>query len=187
MSSQCGSFKVTATSGTNISLSCSGSNVTDYILNLFESSGGNIVMSTNGATSPYPRSFSVPEGNYVASCTTNIGNSSCNQIAISNLSGELFTSELGTGQNIANISMANTIVPIRHAKLKTTYTSEDIIVSGLTAPTLAKISKGYLTINGIGVGTTGLVKNGDIITIELISSKEYNSTTSASLFIGGLF
>lgn len=187
MSSQCGTFKVTATSGTNISVSCSGSNVTEYVLNLFESSGGNIVMSTNGATSPYPRSFTVPAGNYIASCTTNLGASSCNQIAISNLSGELFTSELGSGQNIGNISMANTIVPIRHAKLKTTYTSEGIVVNGLIAPTLAKVSKGYLIINGTGVGTSGYVKNGDIITIELISSKEYNSTTSASLFIGGIF
>jgi hypothetical protein len=83
--------------------------------------------------------------------------------------------------------MANTISPIRHAKLKTTYTSENIVVSGLTATTLAKINKGYLIINGNGVGTTGYVKNGDIITIELISSKEYNSTTSSVLFIGGLF
>jgi len=187
MASQCNSLKITAKSGTNVSLSCSGTNVTDYILNIFESSWGNIIQSTSGPSSPFPRTVSIPEGDYIASCTTNIGNSSCNQIAISNLSGELFTSELGTGQVVSSIWITNTITPIRHAKTKTTYTSEDIVVRGLTAPTLATISKGYLTINWTGVGTTGYVQNGDILTIELISSSGYNSTVSSNVFIGGIF
>ncbi|MEI6425959.1 MAG: hypothetical protein WCO66_01260 [Candidatus Absconditabacteria bacterium] len=187
LAAQCESFKVTATSGTNISLSCSGKNTIDYILNLYESSGGKLIMTTNGGTTPYPWTISVPTGNYIASCTTNIGNNMCNQIAISNLSGEVFSSELGTGQTISTISMVNTIAPIRHADIKTTYTSEDIHISGLIGSTLAKISKGTLFINGSGVGTTGYVKNGDILQIKLLSSTGYNTTTSSALFIGGAF
>ena len=187
LNAQCESFKVISTSGTNVSLSCSGKNTMDYILTLAESSGGKIIYSTNGPTSPYTWNINIQTGNYVASCTTNIWNNSCNQIAISNLSGEIFSSELGTGQTIGNISMVNTIAPIRHAKIKKLYTSEPIVVNWLAGSTLATISKGYMLINGIWAGTTGYVKNGDKITIELISSSGYNSTTSSSLFIGWMF
>lgn len=184
LNGQCDAFKVQTISGTNVSLSCSGRNWMDYILNLFDSKNWSLVYSTNSAIAPASWLLSIATGNYIASCTVNLGNSSCNPIAISNISGQVFTSELGSGQVISNISMVSKITPIRNADVGKPYTSENIIVGGLVAPTLASISKWDMTINSTAVWTTGYVKNGDLINITLTSSKSYNTTISSVLFIG---
>lgn len=187
VSAQCNDFHITNISGNNVSLSCTGTNVNGYTINLFETSWGQLTFSTWGLITPYTTTINIPTGNYLASCNVNIGNNQCNPIAISNLSGEIFASILGTGQIIPNISMKNNISPIRNADIKTSYVSEEIIVNGLTAPTLATINKWYLIINGTGVWTSGYVKNGDVVQIELISSTYYNTTVSSSIFIGWMF
>ncbi len=184
LNAQCDSFKVTAITGTNVSVSCAGRNGIDYVLNLFDTSNGRLVSYTNSPNSPASWTMNIASGNYIASCTVNFGNNSCNPIAISNISGSILASELWTGQIIGNISMVSRITPIRNADIGKSYTSENIVIGGLVGPTLASISKWDMTINGSMVGTTGYVKNGDIITITITASQSYNTTISSVLFIG---
>ena len=184
LNGQCDAFKVAAITGTNVSITCSGRNGIDYILNIFDNTNWSLVSSTSSAIGPALWSINIASGNYIASCTVNLGNSSCNPIAISNISGQVVTSELGSGQIISNISMVSKITPIRNADIGKFYTSESIIIGGLVTSTLASVTKWDLTINGVTVWTTGYVKNGDIVTITLQSSQSYNTTISSVLFIG---
>lgn len=72
------------------------------------------------------------------------------------------------------------------ADLDESYTSNEITVAGLNVgqQVLASVSDGILLINGAPVGTTGLVDNGDEISVTLISSDEYDETVSTTVTIG---
>jgi hypothetical protein len=71
--------------------------------------------------------------------------------------------------------------------LSTTVTSNAITVAGINAPSAISISGGLYSINGGSyVATAGTVNNGNIITIRLISSPNYSTTTNALLTIGGV-
>lgn len=72
--------------------------------------------------------------------------------------------------------------------IDTLVTSQPIPVSGLPYNTtvLASVSEGVLIINGEAVGTTGLVQNGDIIEIEIISSDDYDDSITVTLTVNNL-
>ena len=71
--------------------------------------------------------------------------------------------------------------------LSTTVTSNAITVAGINAPSAISISGGLYSINGGGyVATAGTVNNGNSITVRLISSPNYSTTTNALLTIGGV-
>ena len=71
--------------------------------------------------------------------------------------------------------------------LSTTVTSNAITVAGINAPSAISISGGLYSINGGSyVATAGTVNNGNSITIRLISSSNYSTTTNAVLTIGGV-
>jgi len=78
---------------------------------------------------------------------------------------------------------------IKWADLWEVYESETIEIDGMsngvtTVATVAELSEWTLFINDDYVGKTGSVSNGDEIYIELMSSDEYDSVTSARLTIG---
>jgi photosystem II stability/assembly factor-like uncharacterized protein len=71
------------------------------------------------------------------------------------------------------------------APLSTTITSDAITVTGLTAPASISIQGGQYRINdGAYTSAPGLVVNGAKVTVQLTSSADYSTTTSATLTIG---
>jgi len=71
--------------------------------------------------------------------------------------------------------------------LATTLTSNAITVTGIDAPTAISVSGGLYAINGGSyVATAGSVKNGDSITLRVISSNNYSTAINVVLTIGGV-
>jgi hypothetical protein len=97
---------------------------------------------------------------------------------------------LGTNNNLVNPTNATpntfTLNTINNATPNIAYKSNAVTVAGLTTwqQALATVSTGILFINGSGVGTTGLVMNGNIVEVELIASNQYNIQVSSTLSIG---
>lgn len=78
-----------------------------------------------------------------------------------------------------------TINPISGAQPATDVESEEIIVTGLTAPTAISIVGGSYSVNGGGyTQASGLVINGARVKVKLTSSSSYNTAVSATLTIG---
>lgn len=76
------------------------------------------------------------------------------------------------------------------AKLNTTYTSNEIVISGLTPNTSIPInaSTGSLYINNTQIANnSGFVKNGDIIYVKLKSSNTYNEVTQTTISANGIY
>lgn len=76
------------------------------------------------------------------------------------------------------------------AKLNTTYTSNEIVISGLTPNTSIPInaSTGSLYINNTqATNNSGLVKNGDIVYVKLKSSTTYNEITQTTISANGIY
>lgn len=74
---------------------------------------------------------------------------------------------------------------IRDAKLSKVYQSNMVIIQWLSAWTSveAEVDAGVLLKNGNFLGSTGLVENGDVLWIELISSNRYDHEVDAKLTI----
>lgn len=71
--------------------------------------------------------------------------------------------------------------------LSATVTSNAITVAGINAPAAISISGGLYSKNGGSfVATAGNVNNGDSISVRLISSSNYSTSTNAILTIGGV-
>ncbi len=196
ITSTCTDFQTTRSSGTNITLTCTWSNVSQYILNLFSDTSWTplIAQSFGWAGTSYNWNPSwLSTGNYVATCTTMIGSSSCNQLSITISDGWVISISTGTNSSWTSVYSSYTgarfvssITTIRSAKLNKLYTSEDFSVEWLAWSTLATLSDWYLYINGTGVGQTGYVQNWDILNIDLISSEEYNTSVTAELSIADI-
>lgn len=72
-------------------------------------------------------------------------------------------------------------------KLNTTYTSNAITVSGIHAPAPISITGGSYAINGGDyTSENGEVNNGDTVTVQLLSSDDFETTTDATLDIAGV-
>ncbi len=84
----------------------------------------------------------------------------------------------GTG-----IQIVTPTIWLRNVELDTIYQSDPIRILGLTTSTLLQIDKGMLIINDEEVGTTGMVDSNDDITIELVSSDEYDETVTSTMTI----
>jgi len=69
----------------------------------------------------------------------------------------------------------------------TTVTSNTITVSGISSSATISITGGTYSING-GAYTSanGTVNNGNAVTVQLVSSESYSTTTEATLTIGGV-
>ena len=71
--------------------------------------------------------------------------------------------------------------------LSTIITSNTIMVSGINAATTIAITGGTYSIKGRSyTSASGTVSNGDTVTVQLISSGNYSTTTNATLTIGGI-
>ena len=71
--------------------------------------------------------------------------------------------------------------------LNTTVTSNTITVAGINASSAISISGGLYSINGGGyVASASTVNNGNSVTIRLISSPNYSTSSNAVLTIGGV-
>lgn len=186
----CSNIAVTQQSGSNVTLTCTGSNASQYILNLFSNPAGQLIgQSIIGITNTsYSWNTNLPAtGNYIVTCTVNVGSSTCPQLAI-NYNGGNISSSWGTqtGTSYTWTRLISPISSINHAKLSTIYTSDNFSIQWLSGSTLATITKGYLSINGTGAGTTGYINNGDTLNIQLISSDEYATTISSDFSAAGL-
>jgi len=109
-------------------------------------------------------------------------------------SGYFFDSWWGFANSVGTGIPDTTVDPfsfpmINNADLEETYMSDEVEIEGLSdgiqvLVSLAELSKGALYINDDYVGQTWYVANWDIISIELISSNEYETIVSATLFVG---
>jgi hypothetical protein len=81
--------------------------------------------------------------------------------------------------------IVSSVISTTNADLDTTYRSDPIYVMWLTGPTLLTISSGALFINDAtwSLGTTGMVTSNDAIYIELVSSDQYDTTVTSTLYI----
>jgi len=71
--------------------------------------------------------------------------------------------------------------------LNTIVTSNTITVSGITTATPITITGGNYSVNGATyTSEVGTVDNGDKVTVQLVSSASYSTTTYATLTIGGV-
>ena len=71
--------------------------------------------------------------------------------------------------------------------LNTIITSNTIMVSGINTATTISITGGTYSIKGRPyTSASGTVSNGDTVTVQLISSGNYSTTTNATLTIGGI-
>ncbi|MGB5218724.1 MAG: CFI-box-CTERM domain-containing protein, partial [Smithella sp.] len=71
--------------------------------------------------------------------------------------------------------------------LSTGIMSNTITIAGISSPTPISITGGTYSINGGAyVNTVGTVNNGDTVTVQLISSGSYSTTTETTLTIGGV-
>ncbi|HPC34863.1 MAG TPA: hypothetical protein PLP73_04285, partial [Candidatus Absconditabacterales bacterium] len=84
-------------------------------------------------------------------------------------------------KNLSNFEFINVV----NAQLGTAYVSNEITMGGLGVDEVieVKVSSGRLFRNGNLLGTTGLVKNDDKLTIKMISSSEYDETVETKLTI----
>ena len=74
-----------------------------------------------------------------------------------------------------------------NVELNTTGTSNTITVSGINAATPISITGGTYSINGGSyTSVDGTVSNGNTVTVQLLSSGSYTTTTNATLTIGGV-
>ncbi|HQI73632.1 MAG TPA: hypothetical protein PLM65_10805 [Smithella sp.] len=74
-----------------------------------------------------------------------------------------------------------------HAALNTTYTSNTITVSGIHAAAPVSITGGTYSINdGDYTSEDGEVNNGDTVTVRVVSSGDFETTTDATLTIAGV-
>jgi hypothetical protein len=74
-----------------------------------------------------------------------------------------------------------------NVQLGTLITSNTIIVSGINTETAISITGGTYSIKGRSyTSSSGTVSNGDTVTVQLISSGNYSTTTNTTLTIGGI-
>ncbi|MGB5217861.1 MAG: CFI-box-CTERM domain-containing protein [Smithella sp.] len=74
-----------------------------------------------------------------------------------------------------------------HVALNTTYTSNTITVSGIHAAAPISITGGTYSINdGDYTSEAGAVNNGDMVTVQVVSSGDFETTTDATLTIAGV-
>lgn len=74
-----------------------------------------------------------------------------------------------------------------HVALNTTYTSNTITVSGIHVAAPVSITGGTYSINGgVYTGDAGAVNNGDTVTVQVVSSDDFETTTEATLTIAGV-
>ena len=74
-----------------------------------------------------------------------------------------------------------------HVALNTTYTSNTITVTGIHAPAPISITGGSYAINdGDYTSEAGEVNNGDTVTVQVVSSGDFETTTDATLTIAGV-
>lgn len=78
-----------------------------------------------------------------------------------------------------------TFTDIDDALINRTYTSNTITITGMTAnvPVLASVNRWALYISWVFVGSTWYVQNGWTVSVELISSIDYEDTVSSTLTI----
>ena len=75
----------------------------------------------------------------------------------------------------------------KNVALNTTITSNPITVAGIDAPASISITGGTYSINGVAyTNASGALNNGDSVIVQLTSSKNYATTTKATLTIGGV-
>jgi hypothetical protein len=78
-----------------------------------------------------------------------------------------------------------TINPISGAQPATDVESEEIVITGLTAPAAISIVGGSYSVNGGSyTQASGLVTNGARVKVKLTSSSSYNTPVSATLTVG---
>jgi hypothetical protein len=78
-----------------------------------------------------------------------------------------------------------TINPISGVQPSTDVASDEIVITGLTAPTAISIVGGSYSVNGGSyTQASGLVTNGARVNIKLTSSSSYNTPVSATLTVG---
>ena len=74
-----------------------------------------------------------------------------------------------------------------NVQLSTVITSNTIMVSGINTETTISITGGTYSIKGRPyTSASGMVSNGDTVTVQLTSSGNYSSATNATLTIGGI-
>ena len=73
---------------------------------------------------------------------------------------------------------------ILDAVISTVYTSDEITVSGLSAPVTATVTNGTIVLNSTDTGLTSTsVDNGDLVAIKLTSSANYSTSVYSTLTI----
>ncbi|MFZ2911741.1 MAG: myxococcus cysteine-rich repeat containing protein, partial [Candidatus Absconditicoccaceae bacterium] len=106
---------------------------------------------------------------------------------------EFRTNKLSYFNIISNISLGvgtpmivGTIPRLRNAQIDKAYMSDPFTIANFNDTTLATITKGMLYVNGVAIGTSGYVQNGDELNIELYSSKKYDTTISSKITVGSV-
>ncbi|WPP52726.1 Kelch repeat-containing protein [Catalinimonas niigatensis] len=122
------------------------------------------------------------------------------QLAVKLLSSSAFISSKTAILNINGIKASFKIttddyapddfgfVPVVNVEPNSAIYSDTIVVTGLKYPTPIEIEGGSLFINGLEVPNTGyILKEGDQINIELLSSSFFYTTTSSMISIGSKY
>ena len=76
---------------------------------------------------------------------------------------------------------------VTEAAPSSTVTSNLVVISGINAPAPVSIINGLYSINGGAfVAVDAAVNDGDSVAVQLLASSDYDSTTQATLMIGGV-
>lgn len=87
----------------------------------------------------------------------------------------------GTG-----IQIIGALSSIINADLDTVYSSETFYIRWLTWSTLISVDLWTLIVNGTGIWTTGMITSTTPLTIELVSSDEYEDTVTSTITVAGI-
>ncbi len=145
--------------------------------------------------------YSINGGNYTsASGTVNNGNTVTVQVTSSGSYSTKTDATLTIG-GVSDIFSVTTEAPPdetppdqfsfidqTNVPLNTIVTSNEITVTGITSVADISITGGMYAINdGMYTEQTGVVHNGDTVTVQQTSSDNYSTTTNVTLTIGGVF
>ena len=77
--------------------------------------------------------------------------------------------------------------PIANAELSTAYLSDEWVLNGLGGERNASVNNGVLMVNGSEANSSSvLVRNGDIIRIQVTTLDQFNTTVTATLTLAGI-
>ncbi|MCX4026047.1 right-handed parallel beta-helix repeat-containing protein [Endozoicomonas sp. SM1973] len=142
--------------------------------------------------------FSIAGGNYTSSPST-INNGQSISVRIMSSAQQLGTAS--TTLTIGGVSAVFTVTsrgndntpdnfqfsPITNAERSTNVESSSVIIQGINTPAQVKINVGEYSINGGSyTNAPATIENGQSIRVRLMSSQQYESSTSSTLTIGGI-